>query len=139
MSLHTELDEVKTALDANRKQSKELCSWLSYAEQYKRFKPLYDELCAIKWESKREQFKSEHESELRQFYMARRKLPDGIHITDWQRELTTIERENNTAYAKYKALRAEMAELLDVKYCIDRALDARAEGRKMRPLASERD
>ena len=49
---------------------------MRYAEQFKLFKPLYDELNAIKWKSKREQFKAEHESELRQFYLARRKLPE---------------------------------------------------------------
>lgn len=138
-SLHAELDEVKSTLDANKKRSKELRGWLSYAEQFKRFKPLYDELNAIKWKSRREQFKAEHESELRQFYMARRKLPDGIHIDDWKRELDALAHSSDAAYAKYKALRAELSELLDVKYCIDRALDVRAEGRKMRPLAEERD
>ena len=69
-------------MDANKKRSKELRSWLSYAEQFKRFKPLYDELNAIKWKSEREQFKAEHESELRQFYLARRKLSDGIHTAE---------------------------------------------------------
>ena len=138
-SLHSSLDEVKATLTSNKKRSKELRNWLKYAEQYKRFKPLYDELNAIKWKSKREQFKAEHESELRQFYLARRKLPDGIHIDDWKRELDALAHSNDAEYAKYKRLRAELSELLDVKYCIDRALDVRAEGRKMRPLAEERD
>ena len=138
-SLHSSLDEVKTTLDANKKWSKELRGWLRYAEQYKRFKPLYDELCAIRWKPKRERFKSEHESELRQFYMARRKLPGGIHISDWQHELATLECENDAAYAKYKLFRDELVELLDVKYCIDRALSAREnEGRETRLLANER-
>ena len=138
-SLHSSLDEVKTTLDANKKRSKELRGWLRYAEQYKRFKPLYDELCAIRWKPKRERFKSEHESELRQFYMARRKLPGGIHTADWQHELATLERESDAAYAKYKTLRDELVKLLDVKYCVDRALSAREdEGRKTRPLANER-
>ena len=137
-SLHAKLDEVKTALDANKKRSKELRDCLRYAEQFKLFKPLYDELNAIKWKSKREQFKAEHESELRQFYLAQRKLPDGIHIDDWKRELDALAHSNDAEYAKYKRLRAELSELLDVKYCIDRALDARAEGRKMRPLSEER-
>lgn len=137
--LHPSIDKVKSTLDANKKRSKELRGWLSYAEQFKRFKPIYDDMNAIKWKSKREQFKAEHESELRQFYMARRRLPGGIHTADWQRELATLERENDAAYAKYKALRAELSELLEVKYCIDRAFNARAEGRKMRPLAEERD
>ena len=138
-SLHSAFDEIKTVLDANKKRSKELREWLRYAEQYKCFKPLYDELCAIRWKPKRERFKSEHESELRQFYIARRKLPGGIRTADWQRELATLERESDAAYAKYKTLRDELVKLLDVKYCVDRALSAREdEGRKTRPLANER-
>ena len=137
-SLHSSLDETKTALDANKKRTKELHELLRYAETYKRFKPLHDQLSAIKWKSKREQFKAEHESELRQFYMARRKLPGGIHISDWQQELDAMERESNTAYAKYKRFRDELVGLLDVKYCVDRALSAREdEGRKMRPLCAD--
>ena len=137
-SLYLSLNELKTVLDANKKWSKELRDWLRYAEQYKCFKPLYDELCAIRWKPKRERFKSEHESELRQFYMARRKLPGGIRISDWQHELATLEHEGYAAYAKYKTLRDELVKLLDVKYCVDRALSAREdEGRKTRPLCAD--
>ena len=137
-SLHSSLDEVKTVLDANKKRSKELRDWLRCAEIFKRFKPVYDELCAIRWKPKREQFKSEHESELRQFYMARRKLPSGIHISEWQRKLATLEREGDAAYAKYKALHSELTKLLDVKYCADRALATREDkGRETRLLTQE--
>ena len=105
--LHTEIDEVKADLDARHARMKEL----------------------------HEQFKSEYESELRQFYMARRKLSGGIHIAEWRRELAMLERESNAAYAKYKAPRDELSELLDVKYCIVHALAAReAKGRVSRPL-----
>ena len=137
-SLHTALDKTKTALDANKKRSRELRELLRYAEIYKHFKPLHDQLCAIRWKSKREQFKAEHENELRQFYLARRKLSDGIHTAEWQRELVALERENDAAYAEYKALRSELTKLLDVKYCIDCALSAReAKGRETRPLTHE--
>ncbi len=137
-SLHTALDKTKTALDANKKRSKELRELLRYAEIYKHFKPLHDRLRAIKWKSKREQFKAEHGSELKQFYLARRKLPNGIRTTDWQRELSTLEREDAAVYAEYKALRAELTKLLDVKYCIDCALSEREErGRKTRLLTHE--
>ena len=133
--LHTEIDEVKADLDARHARMKELRELITCTEQYERFKPLYDELCSIKWKSKREQFKSEYESELRQFYMARRKLRGGIHIAEWRRELAMLERESNAAYAKYKAPRDELSELLDVKYCIAHALAAReAKGRVSRPL-----
>ena len=137
-SLHSSLDEIKTTLDANKKRSKELRELLRYAGIYKRFKPLHDRLRAIKWKSKREQFKAEHGRELKQFYLARRKLPNGIRTTDWQRELSTLEREDAAVYAEYKALRAELTKLLDVKYCIDCALSAReAKGRETRPLTHE--
>ena len=137
-SLHSSLDEIKTTLDANKKRSKELRELLRYAGIYKRFKPLHDRLRAIKWKSKREQFKAKHGSELKQFYLARRKLPNGIRTTDWQRELSTLEREDAAVYAEYKALRAELTKLLDVKYCIDCALSAReAKGRETRPLTHE--
>lgn len=137
-SLHTALDKTKTALDANKKRSRELRELLRYAEIYKHFKPLHDQLCAIRWKSKREQFKAEHENELRQFYLARRKLPDGSHIAEWQRELETLTRDSDAAYAEYKALRAELTKLLDVKYCIDCALSAReAKGRVTRLLTHE--
>lgn len=99
-SLHAALDKTKAELDTNKKRSKELRELLRYAESYKRFKPLHDRLRAIKWKSKREQFTAEHESELRQFYHARRKLPDGIHTAEWQRQLATLEREDAAAYAK---------------------------------------
>ena len=139
-SLHSSLDEAKTALDANKKRSKELRELLGCAESYKRFKPLHDQLTSIKWKSKSEQFKAEHDSEFRQFYLARRKLSDGIHVAEWQRELATLERENDAAYAEYKALRAELTKLMGVKYCVDRALIAREDkGRLSRPLANERD
>lgn len=90
--------------------------------------------------SKREQFKTEHESELRQFYLARRKLTDGIHTAEWQRELDALKQELETEYAKYRPLRDEMKKLLDVKYCVDRALSgAEGKGHETRLLASERD
>lgn len=136
--LHSSLDEAKTTLDANKKRSKELRELLRYAGIYKRFKPLHDRLRAIKWKSKSEQFKAEHDSELRQFYLARRKLSDGIHTAEWQRELATLESENDAAYAEYKALRAELTKLLDVKYCVDRAMGEREErGRETRLLTHE--
>ena len=122
--LRKRLHGVKSNLDAKHSRIKQLRELVRYAEQYERTKPIYDQLGALKWKSKREQFKAEHESELRQFYQARRKLPDGIHAAEWQRELAKLEREDTAVYAEYKALRAELTKLLDVKYCVDRALSA---------------
>ena len=117
---------------------KELRDLLRYADQYERFKPVHDQLGALKWKTKHEQFKTEHESELRQFYLARRKLTDGIHTAEWQRELDALEQECEAEYAKCKPLRDEMKTLLDVKYCVDRALSVEEDkGRETRLSANE--
>ena len=132
-SLRTRLSSVKSNLDAKHSRIKQLRDLLRYADQYERTKPIHDQLSTIKWKSKREQFKTEHESELRQFYLARRKLTDDIHTAEWQCELDALEQECEAEYAKYKPLRDEMKTLLDVKYCVDRALSGeKDEGRETR-------
>ena len=137
-SLHTRLRSVKSNLDAKHSRMKELRDLLRYADQYERFKPIHDQLGALKWKAKREQFKTEHESELRQFFLARRKLADGIHTAEWQCELDALKQELEDEYAKYRPLRDEMKKLLDVKYCVDRALSGeKDEGRETRLSANE--
>jgi hypothetical protein len=138
--LRKRLHGVKSNLDAKHSRIKQLRDLLRYADQYEHTKPVHDQLGAIKWKSKREQFKTEHESELRQFYLARRKLTDDIHTAEWQCELHALEQECEAGYATYKPLRDEMKTLLDVKCCVDRALSGEEdEGRETRLLASERD
>ena len=138
--LRKSLHGVKSNLDAKHSRIKQLRDLLRYADQYERFKPMHDQLGALKWKAKREQFKTEHESELRQFYLARRKLTDGIHAAEWQRELDALKQDCEDEYAKYIRLRDEMKKLLDVKYCVDRALSsAEGKGREPRLSANERN
>ena len=137
--LRKSLHGVKTNLDVKHVRIKQLRELLRYADQYERFKPIHDQLGALKWKSKREQFKTEHESELRQFYLARRKLTDGIHTAEWQCELDALEQDCEDEYAKYRPLRDEMKKLLDVKYCVDRALSGEKDkGHETRLLEDER-
>lgn len=137
--LRKRLHGVKSNLDAKRSRIKQLRELLRYADQYERTKPVHNQLRDIKWKSKREQFKTEHESELRQFYLARRKLADGIHPAEWQCELDALEQDCEDEYAKYRPLQDEMKKLLDVKYCVDRALSGeKDEGREPQLLEDER-
>ena len=56
-----------------------------------------------------------------------------MRVDDVARELGV-----SKSYAKYKTLRDELVKLLDVKFCVDRALSAREdEGRKTRPLCAD--
>ncbi|MFR5781796.1 MAG: MobA/MobL family protein, partial [Oscillospiraceae bacterium] len=55
--LHKRLHGVKSSLDAKHSRTKQLRELLRYADQYERLKPIHDQLGALKWKSKREQFK----------------------------------------------------------------------------------
>ena len=65
-------------------------------DYYKSGKPAADKLKSIRFEKSRQKYKSEHDNELRTFYMAERKLKlhfkDGkLPITAWRREREQLE------------------------------------------------
>ena len=72
--------------------TRELTGLLEQAERYRELKPIHTQLNAIHRKGQREKFKAAHEGELRQFYMARRKLephftPEGkLPLTKWRTE-----------------------------------------------------
>ena len=82
---------------------------------------------AIKWKSKREQFKATHEGQLRQFYMARRKLephftPEGrLPLSKWKAEYGKLQQAYQEAYAKYTPIREDLMKLYQVKSVVDSA------------------
>ena len=74
---------------------KELQNLIRYVDDFKRLRPLYEELNAIKFRKKRDAFYAEHESELRLFYLAKRKLdavsPDHkFPVLVWKKELKKL-------------------------------------------------
>lgn len=82
----------------------------------------YDELNSIKFKKKREAFTASHDSELRQFYMAQRKLKSYFNekgqlpMSHWKAELANLEAENRAAYERqYKPMREEVIRLLTIQ------------------------
>lgn len=78
-------------------------------DYYKSGKPAADKLKSIRFEKSRQKYKSEHDDELRTFYMAERKLKsyfkDGkLPITAWRREREQLEQE-------YKDIQTELSPL----------------------------
>ena len=122
------VDGLKSEMDKKSQRMKELQKLMEQAENYAQLKPVYDEMNAIKWKGKRENFKEAHAGELRLFYMARRKLEehfsfDGkLPITSWRKETAKLRQEYDAAHAEYKPLRDELVKLLQVKNCVDTAL-----------------
>ena len=132
-SLSNQVAALKAELDASNKRRKELKDLLQQAENYARLKPIFDEMNSIRWKGQLEKYRQEHESELRQFYMARRKLmdaftPDGkLPISAWQREMERLAREHEAAYARYKPLRDDLTKLLQVRHHVNVALEQRGQ------------
>ena len=105
----------------------ELDGLLEQAERYRELKPIHTQLNAIHRKGQREKFKAAHEGELRQFYMARRKLephftPEGkLPLTKWRTERGKLQQAYQEDYAKYKPIRDDLMKLYQVKSTVDTA------------------
>ncbi len=127
--LNSQVSRLKSEMDASDKRRKELKDLLQQAENYALLKPIFDEMNGIRWKGQREKYRQEHERELRQFYMARRKLkdsftPDGqLPISALRKEMETLARDHEAAYTKYKPLRDNLTKLLQVRHHINVALE----------------
>ena len=105
----------------------ELTGLLEQAERYRELKPIHTQLNAIHRKGQREKFKAAHEGELRQFYMARRKLkdhftPEGrLPLTKWKTEYGKLQQAYQEEYAKYKPIREDLMKLYQAKSAVDTA------------------
>ena len=120
------VDKLRVSVNAKSKRAKELNDRLNMVSDYAALKTIFDEMNAIKWKGRREKFRTEHDSELRRFYMVRRKLnelcPDGKYPeAEWKAELAKVQKEREDEYARFKAMREEMNEILKIQHRIDDA------------------
>lgn len=121
------IEELKASMNSKQTRMKELQALLEQAGRYRELKPIHDQMNAIKWKSKREQFKATHEGQLRQFYMARRKLephftPEGrLPLSKWKAEYGKLQQAYQEAYAKYTPIREDLMKLYQVKSVVDSA------------------
>lgn len=59
---HSErIEELKASMGGKRERMEELQDLMEQADRYTKLKPIHDQMNAIKWKSKREQFKATHE------------------------------------------------------------------------------
>ena len=121
-------EAINTSMKAKHERLNELKELLRLVDLYRDTKPVYDELQGIKWKGKREKFEREHESELRTFHMARRKLdkyrsPAGkIPAHAWEQEQARLEQEYKAEYEQYKPIRDDLRRLQQVKRNVDTAM-----------------
>lgn len=85
---------------------------LRQLENYKKFKPIADELDGIKFKGRREKYKAEHNNELTMFYMAKRVLKEvGLKEKDMRSELERLTKEATKKKEEQRKCYHEVQEL----------------------------
>lgn len=76
----------------------------------------------------KEKYKAEHESELRRFYMVKRKLKesgfekDPFPLDAWQKEFSELSAQREAEYQEYKLLQKDLTMLYQIKGDVDQAM-----------------
>ena len=115
--------------DTREKQEhiKALKELLRYAEVYEELKPLQEKLNTFKFKKRREQFRQEHESDFRRFYLAKRKLKETVSdeeppVDTWKSELSQLEQEYRQQSAQVSLLWKESKQLRELQVLADKML-----------------
>ena len=132
-SVSDQADAIREGMKTAEKRMKELQKLIEYGKNYTEYKPIHDELKKLKngWTSKRDKYEEAHRAELTLWNAASRylhaNLPKGtksLPISEWEKEYATISGQRTAEYTKLKETRAEVAELHNIRKCVDIALKA---------------
>ena len=122
-AMQDKIDMLKKSASTKQSRIKEVNELLRMVDYYKSGKPAADKLKSIRFEKSRQKYKSEHDDELRTFYMAERKLKsyfkDGkLPITAWRRERAQLEQEYRDIQSELSPLHADAKKLWAIHYNI---------------------
>ena len=126
-TLRDTVDELKATMDAETARMKEIRKVPEYLSGLRDLKPIVDGLQKIKFDKAKENYKAEHEKELKQYYAVRRKLleicPDGKYDPSLlDKEYTELEQAHAETYAKFKAIREEYQQIHHIQSCVNKGL-----------------
>ena len=119
--MQDKIDMLKKSASTKQSRIKEVNELLRMVDYYKSGKPAADKLKSIRFEKSRQKYKSEHDDELRTFYMAERKLKsyfkDGkLPITAWRREREQLEQDCKDIQTELSPLHADAKKLWAIHY-----------------------
>ena len=132
-SVSDKADAIREGMKTAEKRMKELQKLIEYGKNYTEYKPIHDELKKLKngWTSKRDKYEEAHRAELTLWNAASRylhaNLPKGtktLPISEWEKEYATLSGQRTAEYVELKETRAEVAELHNIRKCVDIALKA---------------
>ena len=122
-AMQDKIDTLKKSASSKQARIKEVDELLRMVDYYKSGKPDADKLKSIRFEKSRQKYESEHDNELRTFYMAERKLKpyfkDGkLPITAWRKERAQLEQEYRDIQSELSPLHADAKKLWAIHYNI---------------------
>ena len=125
-ALHTmqdKIDTLKKSASGKQARIKELDELLRMADYYEDGKPVADKLKTIRFEKSRQKYKTEHDEELRLFYMAERKLKGKIEngklpAPVWRAEKARLETKYRELQQGLTPLYADAKKLWAIHYSI---------------------
>ena len=127
-SVREKSDAIRAGMKAAEQRMKKLQKLTLYGGNYQKYKPVHDELKKLKngWTNKRDKYEEAHRAELALWDAASRylhaNLPEGtksLPISEWKKEYATLKAQNETEYAKLKETSAEVAELQNIRKCVE--------------------
>ena len=124
---------IREGMKAIEQRMKKLQKLIEYGKNYTKYKPIHDELKKLQngFTRKRGRYEEAHRAELTLWSAASRylhaNLPKGskaLPIAEWEKEYAALAAQRQKEYDKLKGARAEVAELHNIRKCVDVALRA---------------
>ena len=124
--------QLSDALHSTSSRIRELEALIRQADIYAKNKPIYENLNAIHWKSRRDAYAQEHDVELRLFYAARRILKEKLGdkpltVKVWKEELETLRQSYAEQAPRLIPLRDELLKLSQVQHNVELLLREREE------------
>lgn len=129
-SVSEKVETSKFSMNQKQQRMEELRQLIEDAKVYRELKPVLDELKKEKYRftKAKEKYKSEHEGELRRFYMVKRRLQErGVEqesfpLKAWQKEFADLSAQREAEYQEYKLMQKDLTLLYQIKSDVDKAM-----------------
>lgn len=117
LSLNDQIGSSVSSMNEKKEKIKELQQLIEQAKVYKELKPIAEELKKEQYRFKKAKVKyqEEHETELRRYYMVKRKLKEAgfekepFPLKAWEKELQQLEAQYSEEYEAYKPMNQSLA------------------------------
>ena len=142
-TLYAKLKAREESSKTAENRMKEVSEFLRQAQNYTDTRPTYDKWYSIKFKGAKERFKTEHDTELRKYYAAERKLKPYFHdgklpLTKWRNELSALETECEQNQTELNAMKREVQSLRQITIAVDYALKDQQDKHEIRNHEQER-